>query len=197
MREQSCGGLAVTGAVEAQNTALELFQMAALMLGNEEEAVSLVEETLVDVQADPCANAGAVHDEARPRLLEAAVRRMARLHPASFAAPAFADGAGTCIDADDLASAGLSGEEFASLIQGPGRAKMREWLDQLAPALRTIFVLRAVAGQDGERTAESLRRSRATGAQGWQTEQVGSVYRQALCSLASSLVSSNASSQIA
>ena len=197
MGEQHCGGVAGTGALEAQNTAFDLFQMAALMLGNEEEAVSLVEETLANVQADPCADAGAVQNEARPRLLQEAVRRVARLHPASFAAPTSTDGAGSCIDADDLASAGLSSEQFASLIQGPGRVKMREWLEQLAPVLRTIFVLRAVAGQDGERTAENLRRSGAAGAQGWRTDQVGSVYRQALCSLASSLVTSNTAPQIA
>ena len=55
---------------------------------------------------------------------------------------------------------------------------MREWLEQLAPALRAIFVLRAVAGQDAERTAENLRRSGDVGSQGWQREQVGTAYRQ-------------------
>jgi hypothetical protein len=51
-------------------------------------------------------------------------------------------------------------------------------------------VLRAVAGQDGEQTAESLRRSGATGAQAWRRDQVGNAYREALCSLATCLMSS-------
>ena len=190
MSEQHCGSVAGNGALQAQDTALELFQIAALMLGNEEESVSLVEEVLANVQADPCADAGAVETEARPRLLEMALRRLAGLHPDAFAAPPLTDRAATCIDIDDLTAAGLSGEQLDALIQGPERPKMREWLEQLAPALRAVFVLRAVVGQDGERAAESLRRSGAAGAQGWQADQVGTAYRQALCSLASLLVNS-------
>ncbi len=94
-----------------------------------------------------------------------------------------------CIETDDLGAAGLTGEQFGALISGAGRAGMREWLERLAPALRAIFVLRAVAGQDGEQTAESLRQSGATGAQAWRRDQVGTAYRQALCSLATCLMS--------
>jgi hypothetical protein len=83
----------------------------------------------------------------------------------------------------------LSGEQFGALLSGTGRAFMRDWLQRLAPALRAIFVLRAVAGQDGEQTAENLRRSGAEGAQAWRRDQVGTAYRQALCSLASSMSS--------
>jgi DNA-directed RNA polymerase specialized sigma24 family protein len=191
MDEQRWNEPVGSGATQAQDTALELFQMAALMLGNEEEAVSLVEETLADTQADPCADTAAVRGELRPRLLEAAVRRIASLYPAAFAVPVVAEGSGSCIESDDLASVGLSGETLASLTQGPGRVKMREWLEQLTPALRTIFVLRAIAGQDGERTAENLRHSGVDGAQSWRSDQVGTIYRQALCSLASSLVVAN------
>jgi hypothetical protein len=94
-----------------------------------------------------------------------------------------------CIETDDLEAAGLSGDQFGAMISGAGRAGMREWLERLAPALRAIFVLRAVAGQDGEQTAESLRQSGATGAQAWRRDQVGTAYRQALCSLATCLMS--------
>ena len=94
-----------------------------------------------------------------------------------------------CIETDDLGAAGLTGEQFGALISGAGRAGMREWLERLAPALRAIFVLRAVAGQDGEQTAESLRQSGAKGAQAWRRDQVGTAYRQALCSLATCLMS--------
>jgi hypothetical protein len=98
-----------------------------------------------------------------------------------------------CIDTDDLGSTGLTGEQFNALVSGAGRAGLREWLERLAPALRAIFVLRAVAGQDGEQTAESLRQSGAIGAQAWRRDQVGSAYRQALCSLATCLMSAQAS----
>jgi hypothetical protein len=53
--------------------------------------------------------------------------------------------------------------------------------------------LRAVAGQDGEQTAESLRQSGAAGAQAWRRDQVGNAYRQALCSLATCLMNAQAS----
>jgi hypothetical protein len=81
----------------------------------------------------------------------------------------------------------LTGEQIGTMVSGAG---MREWLGRLTPALRAIFVLRAVAGQDGEQTAERLRQSGARGAQAWRRDQVGVAYRQALCSLATSLMSS-------
>ena len=122
-----------------------------------------------------------------------ALRRMAGLYPEAFAVPTSQPANAACIETDDLGAAGLTGEQFGVLISGAGRAGMREWLEQLAPALRAIFVLRAVAGQDGEQTAESLRQSGASGAQAWRRDQVRSAYRQALCSLATSLMSAQLS----
>jgi DNA-directed RNA polymerase specialized sigma24 family protein len=190
MSEQACNEVARVGALTARDSVLELYQIAVLMLGNEEEAASLVEEAVAHVQADPCTDSAAANAQARSRLGETAVRRLARLHPDAFSVPPAAEAASGCIDAEDLNAAGLTGEELSVLVQGPGRIKIRGWLEQLAPAMRAVFVLRAVAGQDGERTAESLRRSGAEGAQGWKREQVGTAYRQALCSLATSLISS-------
>lgn len=190
MVDQDCREAAGAAASQAQTTATELFQIAALILGSEEEAITLVEETVAKVEIDPCADAGGAHDEARQRLVDFAVRRLDKLHPGAFATPPSVDGISTCIDTDDLSAAGVSIEQLDELLAGPGRAKMREWLDQLAPAVRAIFVLRAVVGQDGERTAQDLHRSGAVGAKGWQREQVGTAYRQALCSLATSLMSS-------
>ena len=183
MIDQDCGQA-------AQDTALQLFQIAALMLGDEREAVSLVEESVAQVEADPCAEATAAYAEARTLLVHTAVQRMAGLYPEAFAVPAADSGDAACLETDDLGAAGLTGEQFGALISGTGRAVMRDWLERLAPALRAIFVLRAVAGQDGEQTAESLRRSGAKGAQAWRRDQVGAAYRQALCSLASCLMSS-------
>ena len=192
MMEQDCSQAPGASLVMAEDTAVQLFQIAALMLGNEQEAVCLVEETVAKVETDPCAEATVAYAEARSLLVHTAVRRMAGMYPEAFAVPAAepADAA-SCIETDDLGAAGLSGEQFGALFSGAGRAGMREWLDRLAPALRAVFVLRAVAGQDSEQTAESLRRSGARGAQAWRRDQVGTAYRQALCSLATCLISSH------
>ena len=196
MIEQNPGQVPGTGRMP-EDTALQLFQIAALMLGDEQQAVSLVEETVAQVEADPCAEGALAYAEARSLLVHTAVRRMAGLYPGAFAVPPAELGAPGCIDTGPgdpgtgpLAEAGIVGEELGALLSRAGRAGMREWLDRLAPALRTIFVLRAVAGQDGEQTAENLRQSGATGAQGWRRDLVGTAYRQALCSLATCLVSS-------
>jgi hypothetical protein len=186
MNEQGLGQLM------AEDTALHLFQIAALMLGDEQEAVSLVEQSVAKVEADPCAEGALAYDEARALLVQTAVQRMAGLYPEAFAVPSGAPADGACLETDDLEAVGLNGEQFGAMISVPGRARMREWLERLAPALRAIFVLRAVAGQDGEQTAESLRQSGARGAQAWRRDQVGTAYRQALCSLATCLMSAQA-----
>ena len=189
MNERDLGPVAEARELMAEDTALQLFQIAALMLGDEQEAVSLVEEVVAKVDADPCAEGILAYAEARTLLVRTAVQRMAGLYPGAFVVPASQPVDAVCLETDDLGAAGLSGDQFGALISGAGRAGMREWLERLAPALRTIFVLRAVAGQDGEQTAESLRQSGATGAQAWRRDQVGTAYRQALCSLASCLMS--------
>jgi DNA-directed RNA polymerase specialized sigma24 family protein len=186
MNEQDLGPVIEARELMAEDTALQLFQIAALMLGDEQEAVSLVEEVVAKVEADPCAEGTLAYAEARTLLVRTALQRMAGLYPEAFAVPASRPADAVCIETDDLEAAGLSGDQFSAMISGAG---MREWLERLAPALRAIFVLRAVAGQDGEQTAESLRQSGATGAQAWRRDEVGTAYRQALCSLATCLMS--------
>jgi hypothetical protein len=190
MFEKDCSQAPGSSLLMAEDTAVQLFQIAALMLGDEQEAVSLVEATVAKVEADPCAEATLAYAEARSLLVHSAMQRMAGLYPEAFGVPAAEPADGPCIETDDLGAAGLTGEQFGALFSGAGRAGMREWLGRLAPALRAVFVLRAVAGQDGEQTAESLRQSGARGAQAWRRDQVRTAYRQALCSLASCLISS-------
>jgi len=182
----------------AEDAALHLFQIAALMLGDEQEAVCLVENTLARVESDPCADSTGAYIEARTLLVRDAIQRMAGLHPAAFAVPAAVAADAVCLESDDLDSTGidstgLAGEQFTTLVTGPGRVRLREWLDRLGPALRAIFVLRAVAGQNGEQTAETLRQSGVKGANAWRKDQVGAAYRQALCSLATCLMTSRTS----
>src|ERR1700751_2451815 len=95
------------GVQKAEETAVELYQLAALMLGDEGEAASLVESTVADVDVDPCTAEEAAVDTARHHLVEAALARMNQAEPGAFTAPASAGGPATCIEDDDLAAAGI------------------------------------------------------------------------------------------
>ena len=74
-------GVPEANQLTAEDTALHLFQIAALMLGDEQEAVSLVEESVAKVEADPCAEGTLAYTEARTLLVRTAVQRMAGLYP--------------------------------------------------------------------------------------------------------------------
>src|ERR1700689_155674 len=149
MNEQGLGHAPATGHLMAEDTPLQLFQIAVLMLGDEQEAVSLVEESVAGVETDPCAEGTLAYAEARTLLVRTAVQRMAGLYPAAFTVPTSQPADASCIETDDLGAAGLTGDQFGALISGAGRAGMREWLEQWAPALRAIFGLGAVGGKDG------------------------------------------------
>src|SRR5271165_920295 len=180
------------GLLKAQDAAVELYQLAALMLGNESEALNLVESTVAQVEIDPCAEEEAAVDAARHHLIEAAVAHMKQLDPRAFSAPASGGSpAVSCIEDDDLSAAGISSGQMAELIGGAGRSELRVWLDKLPLVQRAIFVQRAVLGWDNEATAASL--DTGAGAKpAWTAQQVSEIFRQALCSLANSLVHSEA-----
>ncbi|HTD53839.1 MAG TPA: hypothetical protein VK670_00550 [Silvibacterium sp.] len=180
------------GVRKAEETAAELYQLAALMLGNEGEAASLVESTVADVDVDPCASEEAAVDTARHHLVEAAVARMNETDPGAFTAPASASRPAVCIEDDDLSAAGISAEQIAELLNGAGNGKdLRSWLDALPAAQRAIFVQRAVLGWNNDTTAASL--ANGSGEKpAWSAAQVAETFRQALCSLANSLVHAEA-----
>ena len=190
MMTQDCGN--ANRALKAQDTALELFQVAALMLGNESEAVALVEETVATTEIDPCADAAAMRRLAQAALIESALSKLSQRDPAAFdAAGEKSDAASaTCIESDDLSATGVSQAQLSELIAGGGREQLRQWLGQLPGVQRAIFVQRAVLGQDNVATAERLRKGIGARANGWTAENVSEVFRQALCSLATSLVNS-------
>ena len=71
--------------------------------------------------------------------------------------------------------------------------QLRGWLEHLPLAQRVVFVERAVLGQDNASTAQNLRAGGGESAAGWTADKVSEVFRQALCSLASSLVHSEVS----
>jgi DNA-directed RNA polymerase specialized sigma24 family protein len=169
----------------AQHAAMELYQIAALMLADESQAIELVEAAVAQTGIDPCAEDEASVDAARHNLVEAAVARLSEADPKAFDVPHSSDSAGGCIDDDDLSSSGISADQLAGMAGGSGQSTLRAWLNKLPVAQRAIFVERAILGWDNAAAAASL--SKAV-SRNWQPRQVSELFRQALCSLATSLV---------
>ena len=171
-----------------ESAARELYQTAALFVGDESEALQLVEETVASVEMDPCADGEAARGAASRELVQRALARVASLRPAEMH-PSTAADLGGCVETDDLSAAGITREQLNDLLSGAGRVRMRQWLEGLGPVERSVFVLRAVLGRGG---AESMHLLQQTTGDNWTEVHVGGAYRAALCSLASSLVHSAA-----
>jgi DNA-directed RNA polymerase specialized sigma24 family protein len=171
-----------TGLIEA--VARELYQTAALFVGEESEALQLVEQTVAGVEMDPCADGDAARDAANRDLVQRALARVAAKWPAQMH-PSAASELGGCVETDELSAAGITREQLEEMLSGAGRVRMRQWLEGLGPVERSVFVMRAVLGRAGDASATMLRQ--ATG-DSWTEAHVGGAYRAALCSLASSLV---------
>jgi DNA-directed RNA polymerase specialized sigma24 family protein len=180
-----------------QGTALELFQLAALLLGDQDEAVRLVEETMARTEIDPCADPASARRQARQQVLEGALGRLRQTDPASFAVSGDAAAANNvCVEDEDLSAAGISHAQLTEWLASEGRQDLRDWLRALPAAQRAVFVQRAVLGQGNVATAEAFQASAPAsdgkGGAGWWTPQaVGELYRLALCSLANSLAHSS------
>jgi DNA-directed RNA polymerase specialized sigma24 family protein len=180
----------------AQDTAARLFQTAALLLGNESEAVTLVEETIAGVEVDPCADAASGQVLVQNHLVQAAIHKLSQREPSSFAVAAGNQNeSASCIEGDDISESGISAAQLSFLLEGEGRQQLRNWLEHLPSAQRTVFVARAMLGQDNAATAASMRAGGGASAAGWSPEKVSDVFRQALCSLATSLIHSGATAQ--
>ena len=181
-----CGGCNESAAIES--AARELYQTAALFVGEQAEATELVEETVASIEIDPCADGEAARDAANRDLVQRSLARVARLRPKEMH-PSAAPDLGGCVETDDLSSAGITREQLKGLLTGSGRVRMRQWLEGLGPVERCVFVLRAVLGRSGVESANLLHQATADA---WTEAHVGGAYRAALCSLASSLVHSTA-----
>ena len=169
--------------VRAESAAVEMYQFAALMLGNEAEALHLVENTVASVDIDPCADPAAAKGLVQERVLDGALEIMQRQDPASFAGVPVAAQRGGCIEDDAVP---LSEVEIAELLAGAGRGPLLAWLERLTRAQRAVFVQRAVLGRSNADTARSINRHSRPSS--WTAEGVSDLFRQALCSLASSLL---------
>src|ERR1700733_6986952 len=125
MIDNDCAG----AGLKAQDAAVELYQLAALMLGNEGDALDLVEETVSQAEIDPCEQEDVAVNVARHQLVAAAVEKMKRTDPLAFVAPPSSDAAHhTCIEDDDLSAAGLTAAGLTQMVNGPGREELRCWL---------------------------------------------------------------------
>ena len=176
MSEYGCGDAQVVA-----GAAVELFQLASLLVGDEADAASVVEQAVSAADIDPCQEREALRRAARLHVLQSALNHLNQQHPGSLAAPEAHTSAGSCIDSDDIAASGVSQTQLAEWVAGAGRNDLRHWLEQLPTAQRAVFVQRAVLGQDSDAAALTLRRA-SSGA--WTSEVVGETFRMALCSLA-------------
>jgi hypothetical protein len=167
-----------------ESAARELYQTAALLIGDQDEATQLVEQSVANVEIDPCAEGDVARNVASRDLIHRTLARVAAKWPAQMHPTAAAD-LGGCVETDELSAAGLSREQLDRMLTGVGRSRMRQWLEGLGPVERVVFVLRAVLGRSGTESTELLHEATS---EVWTEAHVGGAYRAALCSLASSLV---------
>ena len=186
MNEFGCGD-----PQEIEGAAAELFQLASLLVGDESEAVSLVEAAVNASELDPCAESEALRQATRLHVLQGALTRLGEQHPGELAAPLAHAAANSCIDDDDLSASGVSPAQLAAWMAGDGRHDLRQWLEQLPLAQRAVFVQRAVLGQGSDAAAHTLSDAAGPGP-AWTPEMVGETFRMALCSLANRVAHSPA-----
>lgn len=165
-----------------------LYSLASMLVGEGEDSIRLVETTVALTDIPKSGDAIQARQSSRRALCIAAVRLIAERHPGSLAAPAWLEHATTCIENDDLESAGISRAELESMLAGPNRQNVKNWIESLATEVRVIFVLRAVAGLSAGETATVLTEHGGRGAEGWNPDSVREIFRQGLCSLASQLI---------
>ena len=165
-----------------------LYSLASMLVGEGEESVRLVEHTVTTAEVSRRGDHFEARRSSRLALAKAARETISRRDPGSLAAPAGETGPVTCIEDDDLDSAGVSAKELEQMIAGPDRDRVREWLVNLPSSVRTVFVLRAVAGFNSAETAALLAAHGGSGAESWTPGAIRDVFRQGLCSLASQLI---------
>ena len=169
-----------------------LYSLASMLLGEGKDSERLVEIAIANAEISVCQNPQEAIQSSRRALSAAAIELLARRDPGSLDAPEGLAPASTCIEDDDLASAGISTEELENMISGPERERVRRWLASLPMWMRTVFVLRAVACFSAAETAELLQAHGGPQAAAWTPEAAREVFRQGLCSLASQLLHASA-----
>jgi len=175
-----------------EQIAAGLYSLASMLVGEGPDSERLVETAIADAEISVCQDPQEARLSSQRSLAAAALDLIVLRDPGSLDAPEGLASASTCIDDDDLAAAGISSEELEGMIAGPERDRVRKWLTSLPPTLRTVFVLRAVAGFSAAETAGLLQAHSGPQAAAWTLEAVREVFRQGLCSLASQLLHASA-----
>lgn len=165
-----------------------LYNMASMLVGEGEDSIRLLETAVARTEICSANSSGEARTNSRRALCTAAIELIAERDPGSLAAPQGLQHASTCIEDDDLESAGISRAELESMLAGPNRQNVRKWIESLPTETRVIFVLRAVAGFTAGETASILSEHGGEGAEAWNADSVREIFRQGLCSLASQLI---------
>ena len=190
MTSDGCEGAGAVGGM-----AMELFQLASLLVGDQGEALRMIESSLATMEIDPCMDPELAREQARSRVVRAALSQLAARQPAAFRADDSAavavDPCLPCIQNDYLQAAGITPAQLRGWLDRQGKPELRrglrEWLEELPMLQRAIFVQRAVLGQGNDTAAHLLREAGGSDASGWTAERVSGTFRRALCSLANSL----------
>ncbi len=168
--------------------AAKLYSIASMLVGEGEESIQLVEAAVANSEVTCCNTALQASMSSKRVLAREALAHIAARDSEALAAPESLEHVQTCIEDDDLDAASTAGEEFEQIIAGPGRERVKEWLESLPTAMRTVYVLRAVAGISAQETAALLAAYGGPKASGWSADAVREVFRQGLCGLASQLL---------
>lgn len=169
-----------------------LYNLASMLVGEGEDSMRLVERAVEMVEVSVCHDVEQERKSSRRALCTAALALLDQRHPGCLAFPQGLEAVKTCIEDDDLDAAGVSREELETMLAGPGRDSVRNWLESLPIETRVIFVLRAVAGFTAPETAAMLVAYGGPDASGWNADAVRELFRRGLCSLASQLIQANA-----
>ncbi len=165
-----------------------LYSLASMLVGEGEDSVQLVETAIATADISSCSDAEQARKSSRLALSRAAVQLLDRREPGCLAAPKDLAPTTSCIQDEDLDAGGVSSEELAKLMSGPQKERVRDWLATLPVEFRVIFGLRAVAGFSSPEVASLLAAHGGPKAAAWTSADVGEVFRQALCSLASQVI---------
>lgn len=168
--------------------AARMYTLASMLVGEGEDSVRLIEAAIAQSQVSPCTDPEESRRNNRRTIAQGGIRLLAERVPGSLDAPVGVDFPRTCIDDDELESAGVSSAQLQAMIAGPDRVRVRTWLESLPAPQRVVFVLRAVAVIPSPEAASLLAANAGPGAAGWTAESVREVFRQALCSLASQFI---------
>jgi hypothetical protein len=183
----------VAGALEGMDEMFDLiaagmYSIASMLVGEGEDSIRLVETAVANTEISPSHDPAVGRKNSRRALCAAALDTLTARDATTLAAPDGLEHAATCIDDDELDAAGVSSEELERMMGGPDRDRVRNWLESLPAVLRTVFVLRAVAGFTPGETADLLKTHGGPHAAGWSPDAVRELSRQGLCSLASQVL---------